>query len=53
MDTITLGFIVVCVIVLIATVIVKSRKKGTPSRQAINIDFDTAKDREDKNRHFS
>lgn len=54
MDTLTLTFIIVgCVAVLGFIVYSMTFKTQPHDRPNINIDFDTAKEREDKNRYFS
>lgn len=55
MDTFTITSIIVGCGVLLAFVLISkgSSKPQTFNRPNINIDFDTAKEREDKNRYFS
>lgn len=48
----TILALIICAVILVFAIAVKSFKKKSPTRPPINIDFDTAKDREDKNRHF-
>ncbi|MBI9080363.1 MAG: hypothetical protein JEY79_11565 [Pseudodesulfovibrio sp.] len=55
MDTIAITSLIVgCGILLVFVLISKSTNKTrTTIRPNINIDFDMAKEREDKNRYFS
>ena len=55
MDTITITSLIIgCVILLVFILIAKrTTKTQATTRPNINIDFDTAKEREDKNRYFS
>lgn len=54
MDIISIASLIVgCGVVLGFVVYLKSTKPHTTNRPSINIDFDTAKEREDKNRYFS
>ena len=53
METITfIALIVVCLGILGFLLLNRTPKSKIDSRPAINIDFDTAKEREDKNRYF-
>jgi len=55
MDTIAITSLIVgCGILLVFVLIAKNTTKTrTTDRPNINIDFDMAKEREDKNRYFS
>jgi hypothetical protein len=55
MDTLAIISIIIGCGIILAFVLVakKNTKTGTTNRPTINIDFDTAKGREDKNRYFS
>lgn len=54
MDTITITTIlIVCGVLLGILLVSKTTRTRTTDRPIINIDFDTAKEREDKNRYFS
>lgn len=53
MDTFTLiAIIVACIGVLGFMILNRTPKSKVDSRPNINIDFDNAKEREDKNRYF-
>jgi len=54
MDTLTITSLIVgCGAILAFVIFAKTTKTQTTDRPNINIDFDTAKEREDKNRYFS
>ena len=54
MDTLMIASLIVAAgLVLAFAIFSKSSKPGPTNRPNINIDFDTAKEREDKNRYFS
>lgn len=54
MDTLMIASLIVGAGTVLAFVLfAKTAKTGPTDRPAINIDFDTAKEREDKNRYFS
>jgi len=54
MDTLLIASLIVGAgTVLAFAIFAKSSKPGPSNRPNINIDFDTAKEREDKNRYFS
>ncbi|WP_157871233.1 hypothetical protein [Pseudodesulfovibrio piezophilus] len=54
MDTLLIASIIVGAGTVLAFVLLcRTPKTRTTDRPSINIDFDTAKEREDKNRYFS
>lgn len=54
MNILTLASIAVCGGALLAIIVVaRNTRPRTTDRPNIDIDFDTAKEREDKNRYFS
>jgi hypothetical protein len=54
MTTFAMTTLIVCGGALIAFILLaRGSKSKATSRPSINIDFDTAKEREDKNRYFS
>ena len=54
MDILTLTSIgLACAFAAALLIFFKTNKNQSNDRPSINIDFDTAKDREDKNRYYS
>ncbi|WP_243546078.1 hypothetical protein [Pseudodesulfovibrio tunisiensis] len=54
MDTYQIiALIIGCIALLFIICFRRAIKAKAPDRPGINIDFDTAKEREDKNRYFS
>ncbi|MFH1913920.1 MAG: hypothetical protein ABIK45_06580 [Pseudomonadota bacterium] len=54
MNTLATTTLILCGGALVAFILMARGSKGrTSTRPSINIDFDTAKEREDKNRYFS
>lgn len=54
MTTLTITILLVgCGSLLAYVILNRIRKSSTRQRPSINIDFDNAKEREDKNRYFS
>jgi len=54
MNTLAMTTLVLCAGAFVAFILMaRSAKRRPTARPSINIDFDTAKEREDKNRYFS
>jgi len=54
METILISSIIVGAVAVFGVILYAVKAKNKPNeRPGINIDFDTAKEREDKNRYFS